>query len=93
MKIITNHHPRLLLYWEQLTPKEQKEFTFDHKEEANYFRYRNWVYTISDFMRCSGPLATLGYDGYTSGSFFSGILIKYVEINQGQAVICATFLS
>lgn len=92
MKIITNHHPRLLLYWEQLTPKEQKEFTFEGKEEVDYFRYRGCVYTVGDFMRCSEPLATLGYDGYHSDSFFSGILIKYVEINRGQAVVCATFI-
>jgi hypothetical protein len=92
MKIITNHKPHPILYWDQLSPKEKKEFTFSNKEESEYFRYRGNIYTLGDFMRCTGPFEGKNYDGYLSDSFFSGILIKYTETNSGQAVICATYI-
>jgi hypothetical protein len=92
MKTITNHRPRPILYWDQLTAKEQKWFTFSDKEESEDFRYRGHVYTIGDFTRCTRSFAGKNYDGYFSDSYFSGILIRFTETNSGQAVICATYI-
>ena len=67
--IKTNRQYRPTLTWEELTPKEQKEFDFTNKEESSYFRYKKWVYTLEDFMRTNCNEALNKWDGYYGDSF------------------------
>src|SRR5271165_3694042 len=102
LTIKTNRHPYNILYWHELTAKEQKEFDYLDSEErqsnASFFRYRGRVYDLGEFMRVSKPMASdcqlkgiAEWDGYASDSFFSGILVKYVE--DSEWVIVATYFS
>lgn len=101
MEIKTNNHPREPLLWEQLTPKEQAEFDWMNDSDhacAEFVRYRGAVYTLSEFCRVNGrgfgesvpefsPLAK--WDGYHSDSYFSGVVVRYVD--HGERVILGTF--
>ena len=82
LTITTNNHKRDLLYWHDLTDKERAEFDWIDQDEADnfeFFRYKNWTFCLSDFMRIEGhdDSAFSAWDGYTNDSFFSGTLIKW----------------
>lgn len=77
MKIKTNNQPRNILSWYDLTPAEQKEFDyFDPVNIGNFFRYKGNVYDIGEAMRIEG---VAGWQGYYSGTAFSGVLIRYTS--------------
>ena len=80
MNIITNSKPRPILYWQNLTKEEQKEFDYTDKEDGSYFRYRNIVYTLADFLPAQHNKFK-GWDGYLSDSFFSAILVSFSDDN------------
>jgi hypothetical protein len=55
-------------------------------EEAQFFIYKGSLYCLSDFMNIHNkfympnpPEWMLTFDGYHGDSYFSGILVKYVE--------------
>lgn len=61
----------------------------DGRDSATFFRYRGQLYDLSQFsriippgsqilhpMECSSP-DLQGWDGYTSDSFFSGMVVRY----------------
>ena len=83
LKIISNHHKREILYWNELLDKEKLEFDWiidnnDDPFDFSFFRYKDNVYCLSDFMRIDKYAPFPNYwNGYSSDSFFSGILIKY----------------
>ena len=80
LTIISNHHRRELLYWEDLSNEERAEFDWiDASETGNFefFRYKGWTYCTADFMRVNGNDALVGWDGYSSVTVFSGVLIRY----------------
>lgn len=92
MQIKTNNTPRLLLSWYELTEKEKQEFDYltdDTPEEDicnEFFRYKGNVYDLSEFMRIDQTIAPHcqregweAWHGYSSDSFFSGILVRYTE--------------
>ena len=67
---------------------------------ATFFRYRGELYDIGEFsrviapgaerfhpMECAEP-AFQGWDGYQSDSFFSGLLIKYLD---SESVVVGTY--
>lgn len=99
LKIITNHRPRELLRWYDLTDKERAEFDYidteQRQEEAEFVRYRGATYDLHDMERGLGmakmPPQFSGWDNYASDSFFSGILIRWVD--QGERVIMARYFS
>lgn len=95
-KIKTNWQPRNVIYWHELTDKEKEEFNYldseDEQESAAFFRYKGWTYDLGEFMRI-GPTRLTGwekFDGYLSDSFFSGILVRYVD-HHAEQVIAATY--
>ena len=81
-----------MISWYDLTEKEKFEFDYDNAEESSFFRYKKWVYTLDDFMRLdkNSPLSK-NWHGYSSDSFFSGILIELNHSNDGVKV--ATYFS
>jgi hypothetical protein len=96
LKITTNHVARDVLHWWDLTEKEKAEFDYiaeENQDSAEFVRYRGWTYDLHDMERgwggCAMPAEFAGWDNYRSDSFFSGILIRWVD--QGERVICATY--
>ena len=78
-----------LLNYFQLTLEERKELSkYDSIDESSFFRYRDYVYDVADFMRINHGADGLmkGYDGYHGDTFFSGVLIKYNESSDGVKV-------
>ena len=79
MTIKTNNVPRDVVYWYELTDAERAEFDYldsdDAQCSASFFRYRGNVYDLGEFM--VSPIK--GWDGIRNDSYFSGILVRYVE--------------
>jgi hypothetical protein len=90
----TNTVPRNLIYGYELTEKEKEEFDYLSAEEIDsheFFRYKDNVYDPSEFMRTPENSELGKWDGYYGNSYFSGILIKYV--NDCEQVIVARYYS
>lgn len=91
MKIRTNYHRRDVVYGFELTPQERAEFDYlseDELSERQFVRYGGNVYDLGDFERTNfhgAPPEFLRWDGYQSDSFFSGILVRYVDENNSAA--------
>jgi len=95
----TNHVPRDVIDSSQLTAKEREEFSYHNwtalengEDSADFFRYKGETYDVGEFMTTStlpefNPLTR--WDGYHSDSFFSGIVIRYVD--NGERIIVGTF--
>jgi len=89
IEIRTNRVPRLLLDWDQLSPKEQKDFDYlteDERVGRDFIRYKGCAYDLGEFVACpddSNPSPTArafsGWDGYMSEAAFSGVLVKYCK--------------
>ena len=87
MKITTDHKPRPIIGWQDLTKKEKADFDWMDQEGLNFFRYKKRVYFLGNFMRSNIE----GYHGESSDSYFSGVLINLS--NCGEAVYPATYRS
>jgi hypothetical protein len=60
--------------------REQFDYlTEDEFDETEFFQYKGYWYSIGDFMRldANSPLSNKKWDGYSSDSYFSGVVIKY----------------
>ena len=99
LRFKTNHHPRLVLDWYELTDKEKKEFDYINPEEqctTRFVRYKGWVYDIYEAQMVEPTTALhdkawLKWDAFVSESFFSGVVFKYHW--DGETVVCATYRS
>jgi hypothetical protein len=78
--IKTNNHLRPVLYWHDLTEKEQAEIVdnYDTVKDGTFFRYRKEIYDLSDFVRVGEDLES-DWDGCMSETVFSAVLVKYSE--------------
>ena len=90
VKIRTNNHPRDIIDAWALTDKERDQFDYydwnaileEGTSSAKFFRYRGEMYDLGEVMTTSGmpefsPLKK--WDGYQADTFFSGLVVKYVE--------------
>ena len=84
--IVTNNKPRDLFYWSELEVAEcvklRKEFDYCSDLDFDcmmFFRYRNNIYSLGEFLRTEGELLEKGWQGLLSDSFFSGVVVKIVE--------------
>ena len=103
LTIRTNHKPRPVLQRYELTEKESAEFDYLAPDEGSFFRYKGHVYNLGEFCRVIAPGAGrmhptecdnpgfAGWDCYASDSFFSGVLVKYVD--DLESVIVAQYFS
>jgi len=48
-------------------------------DDATFFRYRGTLYDLGEFLACPAGMFPDGWQGYTSDSFFSGLLVRYVD--------------
>lgn len=89
MRIVTNNQPRFMVYGFELTEKEREEFNYlENVDDGTFLRYRGHVYDLGEFMRCEGETMK-GWDGYTSESYFSGVLVKVLP--SSEAVIIGSY--
>jgi hypothetical protein len=97
LTIRTNNVPRYILYWWELTEKEQEEFDYRLQQaygdsdqiDAKFVRYKGVTYDLSDFMRWDVSISPR-WDGYHGDSYFSGVLARFVEDDK---VVMATYFS
>jgi len=91
MRIRTNNVPRGIVGGYDLTSKEKEQF--DYLEDVDgglFFRFKGNVYDIGEFMQCEID-ELKSWEGYTSVSYFSGVLIKLVD--DGERVIVGQYFS
>jgi hypothetical protein len=88
VNIITNNVPRDIVYGYELTDKERKEFEyidFDSDDGAchDFVRYKGELIDLQDLEGGWGShiMSTTfkGWSAYRSDTFFSGILVRFVE--------------
>lgn len=87
INITTNNVPRDVVYRCELSAKESADFDYLAPDEGTFFRYRGEVYYLGEFMLCPSDSESVGnvannvpgWHGYQSNSFFSGIVIRYVD--------------
>ena len=90
MKIVTNNKYREILYSYDV-PDDVLKDQFDYMEnpeEHSFFKYKNEYYDLGDFVIASSP-EFVGWDGYSSDSYFSGLVIKLSDC--GDSVLVGRF--
>lgn len=100
MEIITNHVPREIIDGWELTAKEREEFDYlnwpaiqEGNDSASFFRYRGELYDLGEFLRVENSPMLSDWSGYSSDSFFSGTLVKYVTKDHDQMVVVGRYYS
>lgn len=87
MEIITNNKSRHIIYGFELSEKEKEQFDYlDNIDECSFFRYKEEIYDLGEFIRINKVTAPhpqrTGWEnwhGYSSDSYFSGILVRYTS--------------
>lgn len=94
LTIKTNNQPRQpmsgltieLFVGDKQAAKIRKQFDYlsdTEFEDESFITYKGYTYAMSDFMRIerdsTGDLAQSGWHGYSSDSFFSGVLVKLCD--------------
>ena len=79
-KIITNNKPRQLVYGYELTDKQKQDFDYiEDIDSHDFVKYKNNIYDLSGFMRIESIDSLKDWHGYSSDSYFSGTLVKYID--------------
>lgn len=105
MRIITNNHPRDLVSWQDIPTDAQHDHEYLSEDDRYSYRFANYRgswYDIAEFT-WTGPneawgtgypeLASLGWDGYATDSFFSAVLVRYVPESDNEQVVMGLALS
>ncbi|MCK4518423.1 hypothetical protein KAT92_06605 [Candidatus Babeliales bacterium] len=82
MEIKTNNHWNNFLYGYELPERVLSDFDYlEDIEGGTFFKYKNVYYELGEFMRIdnNAPEPMKNYSGYSSDSFFSGVLIRLSE--------------
>ena len=80
MKIITNNVPRNMIYGYELTDKQKQDFDYIADIDSHDFvKYKDNIYDLSEFMRIENNDNLKDWHGYSSDSYFSGTLVKYLD--------------
>ena len=91
LTVKTNGHYNHMFYGYELPDKVKKDFDYiEDIDSANFIKYKGHYYSVGDLMRCTGELADMGWQGYESGSAFSGVVFKFDEYDQDR-VCCGTY--
>jgi hypothetical protein len=90
--------PRFTLDWSDLSNKEKGEFNYfdlakGEQHDTTFVRYKGVVYDLNEFQLVSknAPPEMQKFDGYQSDSFFSGVLIRFVDPSTCDMVVAATY--
>lgn len=105
MTVTTNNVPRPVIDAYELAASERAEFDYldwaaieRGEDSASFFRYRGQLYDLGEFSadygitRGSGlPESLTVWDGYQSDTFFSAIVVRYVD--DYERVVVGTVMS
>lgn len=87
-RIITNNVPRDVINAYELTADERAQFDYidwdaidNSSSSASFFRYRGELYDLGESEVWDNPMSPTraGWDGFRSDSFFSGLVVRYVD--------------
>jgi hypothetical protein len=98
VRILTNHHRRELLSWDELPEQERERFDYVTGEDRwspRFVHYRgSWV-DVSDM---DGSAWSIGvpeefrdWAAYASDSFFSGVLVKFPDLPDCDTVVIGRY--
>lgn len=79
MHIITNHQPRPIIYWTELTDAERAELDYGGGSEGAFAHYKGNTYNLDEFQHVNRIPEFARWDGYVNDTFFSGILVQYPD--------------
>lgn len=93
--VITNNVPRDVIDAWELTPKEREQFDYIDwasieagSDSASFVRYKGELYDLGDIMRTESLIPwMMGWDGYVSNTFLSGILFRYYGLEPDQIIV------
>lgn len=99
LTVKTNNVPRDYLLGSYFQGKERTEMLnqFDYLTEeefdsSSFVNYKGYWYDLGEFMLVrDSELKKLKWQGYSSDSFFSGIVIRYVE--DRERIVMGTYFS
>lgn len=89
MVTITHKEDVEIINFHELTENEKSSLCdYEGYEDSSFFRYRENVYDLSDFMKIGHSLndPMKDFDGYRGDSFFSGLVIKLSPCGEGASV-------
>jgi hypothetical protein len=84
----TNHVPRDVIDAHELSAAEREEFDYIDwpaidagSDSASFIRYRGELYDLGEFEVWDNPMSPTRerWDGYRSDSYFSGLVVRYVD--------------
>ena len=95
IEVVTDNKRRLIIDGYQLSERERKEFDYiDDFSFAYFVRYKGELYDLGDFMILNPQtvgvepsLGSIGWHGYASDSYFSGIVMRYAEGDDDRVII------
>ncbi len=88
LTIITNNVPRDIVEAYELSADEREDFDYCDwdaiergEDSASFVRYKGELVDLGEFQVWDNPSSptTVGWDGFRSDSFFSGLVVRYVE--------------
>jgi len=92
MKITSNFQPRdLVSYWDVPPAILADQFDYLEEGEGSFFQYKNHWYSLDNFLKVQDGLLSRHWDGYSSDSYFSGVLVKLTP--DCESVIVGTYIS
>ena len=99
LTVRTNNVPRDYIYGIEFDGKERQkmldQFDYLTEEEFNghsFVNYKGYWYDTGEFLRIPDNEGELGkWQGYSSDSYFSGVVIRYVE--DDERIVMGTYLS
>jgi hypothetical protein len=92
LTITTNNVPRDIIDAYELNADERAEFDYvdwagvdDGSASASFFRFKGQLYDLSEFEVWDNPASPTRdsrWDGFRSDSYFSGVVVRYVESHE-----------
>lgn len=88
MQVITNNVPRDIVDGFELSADERAQFDYvdwagieDGSASASFIRYRGEVVDLGEFEVWDNPASPTrnGWDGVRPDSYFSGLVVRYVD--------------
>lgn len=104
-KVTTNNHLRPIVEASQLPADKRSDFDYldwsaieRGDESATFVQYRGEWHDLGDVMLAPDSIKALGFDGFNSDSFFSGIAFRYFDadgnlLDGGDSIIVATIFA
>lgn len=99
ISVITNHCRRPVLYGWDLVEEERGQFDYvdweeieDGSDSTSFVRYKGELYDLQEFELAPKVIADLGWHGFMSYSYFSGLAIRYVYDEYGEYDVVVAYV-